>query len=381
MDMKTAALASKTPGKRPLSAALFSAEQQGANKRPTTITTPPPTRMVETVVEQRPPQFEDVTTPTSFENLDELLQLDDDANMDDEWPFPDSSETEAQPQADQNAQEMVVYISSVTEKTDLEDAMAEIRGHLAVKIDFETAEETIIDLLVERNSKTMHASILLDKAVVLRPQWEDIGFKINVDAQQFFKKAVVYNTGVQDTYTMVIKTTNIRIKDLVEGCALQFKKVVVEVSLWFVWSMEKFQGTLIGVTRDAFELLRRKTHIMIGNKMFPLDLLKRGRNGQIIDEFKFMVELNLSHDQGKTRGQARRVIQSLDGGRWTKYFYDRMKFVNILTKNQRLKPLAGKFLMSLRTQEAKDELLHKYPNTFKLPYAERDAKKIVNNLR
>lgn len=120
---------------------------------------------------------------------------------------------------------------------------------------------------------------------------------------------------------------------------------------------------------------------MIGNKMFPLDLLKRGRNGQIIDEFKFMVELNLSHDQGKTRGQARRVIQSLDGGRWTKYFYDRMKFVNILTKNQRLKPLAGKFLMSLRTQEAKDELLHKYPNTFKLPYAERDAKKIVNNLR
>ena len=82
---------------------------------------------------------------------------------------------------------------------------------------------------------------------------------------------------------------------------------------------------------------------MIGNKMFPLDLLKRGRNGQIIDEFKFMVELNLSHDQGKTRGQARGVIQSLDGGRWTKYFYDRMKFVNILTKTRDLNHLQVNF--------------------------------------
>jgi len=53
--------------------------------------------------------------------------------------------------------------------------------------------------------------------------------------------------------------------------------------------------------------------------------------------------------------------------------YDRIKEVKQLKKNK-LRTFDGKFLIAMKTKEAKDQILSAYPKLFWLPWSERPNK-------
>jgi len=96
-------------------------------------------------------------------------------------------------------------------------------------------------------------------------------------------------------------------------------------------------------------LITKSNYLLVGLKAYRVESIRQNKNGDVVPEKKFVIEVHLKDDSFRA---VRQLFQTLDGGRHAHSYYDRIRPVHML-KGNRLRPVRGIYLVGLKSAEIK----------------------------
>ncbi len=267
---------------------------------------------------------------------------------------------------------ITLYLVSLQKKT-AEDAMMEqasIRGHVALTTkNWTTGDETMVEVIFNSETELMYAALKVEISVAQMFDWSDIGYKVEPKAIRLFVNRLQFQKTDNPTFVIIVKGCDIHgllLEDLVSGSALRCANTQIgQIQTWFVWASSKFNNLMLGLSRNGYLHLKTSPTLLIGKKLYGIDLLKTTKDGETAEK-QFMIEIHLDWPQD-SYGEVRNLMKKIG---LKNAFYENIQPINIL-RDGSLTRNKGKFKVGVKTKEQKEYLLKNHPKNFKLPYGER----------